>query len=95
MPYKPPTHRPARPAVPAHATRPGNTARGYDGRWRRVRAAYLASHPCCETPRCPEPATQVHHRDGRGPRGDNSPANLAALCASCHSRITAREARRR
>jgi 5-methylcytosine-specific restriction protein A len=72
-------------------TRPNAVRRGYGARWHRIRAAYLASHPVCEEPGCVVAATDVHHRDGSGPRGDNSPANLEALCHSHHSQRTVRE----
>jgi 5-methylcytosine-specific restriction enzyme A len=63
-------------------------AGGYDRRWRIIRASYLKRHPTCE--RCKRrAATEVHHLDGRGPRGSNADANLQSCCSSCHSRITA------
>jgi 5-methylcytosine-specific restriction protein A len=65
-------------------------ARGYGRSWRIIRERYLRSHPVCEAPHCPMPASDVHHADGRGPLGDNSPSNLVALCHRHHSQITAR-----
>lgn len=67
--------------------RPDRNARGYDSRWRRTRARFLARHRICE--RCGKPATEAHHRDGKGPLGPrgHDPLNLEALCKSCHSRI--------
>jgi 5-methylcytosine-specific restriction endonuclease McrA len=66
-------------------------------RWKRVRRQKLALTPGCE--RCPEPATQVHHKDGRGLNGPHAYTleNLESLCQSCHSRETAgrRPTRRR
>jgi 5-methylcytosine-specific restriction protein A len=67
--------------------------RGYDREWLKIRDAYLYRHPVCERDLCNELATDVHHRDGAGPRGDNSDDNLEALCHSHHSQITAREYR--
>lgn len=75
--------------------RPNARARGYDARWQRTRAAYLALHPTCEcdNPDCREPATNVDHVDGLGPRGPrgHDPSNLRALSHACHSRRTARD----
>ena len=70
--------------------RPPSQERGYDHRWRRIAKRYLRRHPVCEEDGCNAPATCVDHIDGRGPRGDNSDANLRALCHSCHSRKTVR-----
>lgn len=75
---------------PAHRRRdhrPSAASRGYDHRWRILRAAYLRAHPTCVT--CGAPATDVDHIDGRGPAGDNRWTNLRALCHPCHSRRTA------
>jgi 5-methylcytosine-specific restriction protein A len=68
--------------------RPDATRRGYDGRWRKSRAAFLADHPWCH--RCGARATDVHHLDGLGPLGPlgHDPTNFEALCHSCHSRET-------
>jgi 5-methylcytosine-specific restriction enzyme A len=67
--------------------RRGSAARrGYDKTWQAIRAAALARQPLCAE--CGAPATEVHHRDGRGPRGDNRPSNLVALCRPCHSKAT-------
>jgi 5-methylcytosine-specific restriction protein A len=82
---------------PEHAReeerRRGSAARrGYDKAWQQVRAAYLASHRVCEcSPGCTELAVDVHHRDGAGPRGDNTWPNLQALAHGHHSRVTVRE----
>ena len=65
--------------------------RGYDGSWGRIKRRYRREHPICETEGCDEPSVDVHHIDGRGPRGDNSDANLMALCKRHHSRITVLE----
>lgn len=82
---------------PGHARaderRRGSAARrGYGKTWQAIRAAYLAAHPICEcSPGCAEPATDVDHRDGSGPRGDNSWPNLQAMAHGHHSRKTVRE----
>lgn len=75
----------------AEAGRPSASQRGYDEAWRRTRAAFLKVYPVCE--QCPEPATDVDHRDGRGPHGPlgHHWPNLQALCHSHHSRKTVRE----
>lgn len=66
----------------------------YDRRdWRdRISPDKLRESPLCE--HCKRegrltPATQVDHIDG-DPE-NNAPANLASLCAPCHSLKTARE----
>lgn len=89
--------------TPPRDGRPSAHARGYDLKWRRIRASYLRRHPVCEEPGCGAPAVDVDHIDGRGPLGDNTDANLRALCKPHHSRKTAmqdggfgkRESRRR
>ena len=60
--------------------------RGYDDRWRSIRRAFLQVHPLCS---CGAPATEVDHKDGSGPRGNNDWSNLEAMCKPCHSRKTA------
>jgi len=59
--------------------------RGYDRRWRKVRAVKLRKHPLCE--RClkdgkTRAADLVHHKD-RNPK-NNRWNNLESLCVSCH-----------
>ena len=63
--------------------------RGYDTAWRRTRAQFLYEHPNCEV--CGELATDVHHIDGKGPKGErgHDHSNLQALCHSHHSQVTA------
>lgn len=75
---------------PYEASRPSRYVRGYGGKWRKRRLVHLRDHPWCEL--CPARATDVHHRDGKGPLGPlgYKTANLQALCHSCHSKITAR-----
>lgn len=75
--------------------RPSARERGYDSRWERTRAAYLARHPTCEVSGCDERATDVDHIDGLGPlapRGHDHD-NLRALCHPHHSQRTARDQR--
>lgn len=66
-------------------------ARGYNTKWTKTRAAFLRKHPYCEV--CGIPATDVHHIDGKGPKGKrgHDHRNLQALCHSHHSQITARD----
>ena len=77
--------------------RPSARARGYDSRWEKARATYLAEHPACEhcaLERAVSPAMVVDHIvPHRGDRElfwdrDN---NWAALCAPCHGRKGMRE----
>jgi 5-methylcytosine-specific restriction enzyme A len=74
--------------------RPSPTARGYDGRWRRIRANVLSAEPLCR--QCLADgrvvvATVVDHirplRDG----GTHARDNLQPLCESCHNKKSARE----
>lgn len=77
----------------AHDEQRGTAAqRGYDGRWQRLRLAFLNEHPLCAD--CLArgyvvPATDVHHLVPRRDGGSDADSNLAALCHACHSRITA------
>lgn len=76
-----------------HDERRGTAAqRGYGGRWQRVRAMYLRSHPLCA--RCEREgrvsmATDVHHIIPRRDGGADTESNFEALCHSCHSKVTA------
>jgi 5-methylcytosine-specific restriction protein A len=79
--------------------RPTANARGYNYRWQKVRAHYLRAHPLCADPdnihgAGPVAATDVDHRRPRAQGGRDTWENLQALCHSCHSRKTAREAGR-
>jgi 5-methylcytosine-specific restriction protein A len=96
MPRRPPVFRPLSWS-PLEA-RGCAASRGYDRRWRTLRAWFLSRHPVCV--RCGSPASLVDHvtplEDG-GARLD--PANLQALCRGCHgpktrSDLKARKARR-
>jgi 5-methylcytosine-specific restriction protein A len=84
---------------PAHVRREENRAnahqRGYDRNWARVRKHKLSIDPLCED--CLDEGTttaasQVHHVLKVCDRPDLrlDLENLRALCASCHSRRTAR-----
>ncbi len=76
-----------RPARQQGGTRASAARRGYDRKWRRVRAAYLKRHPWCVV--CGEPATNVDHIVARVDGGSDKWDNLQSLCHSDHSRKTA------
>ncbi len=66
----------------------------YKGMWPKIRSHFLYAHPLCQV--CLEEgryteATEVHHIRPLSDGGTHDPANLMALCKSCHSRITATE----
>jgi 5-methylcytosine-specific restriction endonuclease McrA len=70
--------------------RPPSAQRGYDRPWRRLRAAFLRTHPLCCERGCGHAATEVDHiRSVRThPQLRLEPSNLRAMCKSCHSRRT-------
>jgi len=70
------------------AQRASAAERGYDARWRQIRERFLRDHPNCE--HCGAPATVAHHIIRRRDGGPDTPNNLMALCASCHSRLHAK-----
>lgn len=68
--------------------------RGYDARWRRIRAMHLRNHPLCVE--ClaagrTTPANEVDHIIPLRNGGTHAPDNLQSLCKSCHSKKTATE----
>jgi 5-methylcytosine-specific restriction endonuclease McrA len=74
------------------APRPSAARRGYDGRWRAYRLAFLSSNPWCDYHLRRGRrirATVVDHRLPH--RGDRrlfwDPANHQALCRECHDRL--------
>ncbi|PAP79794.1 hypothetical protein B1759_15030 [Rubrivirga sp. SAORIC476] len=87
----------ARPSHEPAVARPSAASRGYDAKWRRVRAMFLRKHPVCvgtvEGSRCGRPATEVDHITPLADGGTNEWANLQPFCKSCHSRKTAAENR--
>src|SRR6266849_1769702 len=101
MPTRPPIHRPAFARTPQKSVylRDGRptTSTGYDNMaWRKLRASFLKSHPLCA--RCEREghltaAEQVHHKLPVATHHElkMSWENLESLCASCHSKETARE----
>lgn len=67
--------------------RPSPALRGYDARWRRIRAAFLATHRICGE--CGKArATEVDHIVPLSQGGTHDRANLRARCKHCHSRRT-------
>ena len=97
MPRKPPTHKPygntARQQQRQYdQRRPSRRKRGlYDRTWMKLRLIFLQEHPlCCE---CGRPAGEVDHKIPISERPELrlDPANLQAMCKSCHSRKTASE----
>ena len=67
--------------------------RGYDRRWRNLRAMYLSRHPwcelqmtCAERPITQRLAVEVHHRRPirEAPELRLVWGNLAATCGPCH-----------
>lgn len=76
----------------AHERRRGTPAqRGYNAQWRRIRRLILARDPICRIC-CVVPSTEVDHIKPLRQGGTHEPANLQALCGSCHRTKTARQA---
>ena len=71
----------------AEKKRPSAARRGYNDKWRMIRANYLRRNPNCEI--CGKPATEVDHIKPLSEGGTHRSENLRALDKSCHSRITA------
>ena len=76
-----------------HPERPSPAKRGYNSRWRKVRAAYLCKHPLCVKCLAQGRYVQATVVDHIVPhRGD--PAllwnenNFQALCKPCHDKKT-------
>ena len=79
-------------------TRPTAAQRGYDGKWRRLRTAYLTRNRRCLD--CGAPATVADHRPtprrelvARGDPDPDADHHLEPRCVPCHNRITARTRR--
>lgn len=53
----------------------------------KARRAYLAEHSFCAA--CGEPATEIHHKAGRGGEWLNYQPLWMPVCMACHRRITA------
>lgn len=93
MATSPPVHRPAgwQSDADRRAARDRARVNPYsNARWRKLRAAYLATHPICECG-CGHVATVVNHR--RPHLGDATLLyawdNLEAMTKPCHDRRTA------
>jgi len=78
------------------AKRASAHARGYDGEWRKVAAAYLREHPVCV--HCERTGRVVAAREVdhiKPHKGDMQlfwdESNWQALCKPCHSKKTATE----
>lgn len=67
--------------------RPSAAARGYDRKWRRVRAQYLKRHSDCVV--CGAPAEEVDHITPLSAGGTHAWENLQAMCKAHHSQKTA------
>ena len=77
------THAREHPAPRQPDTRPSSTQRGYDVKWRRIRAMFLRKYPSCV--RCGAEATDVDHIISLAKGGTNEWVNLQSYCHSCHS----------
>lgn len=84
----------------ANQRRGSARGKGYDARWERTKHNYLQVFPLCQCDQCTalpsvmRPwATEVHHRDGLGPRGPRGHdwSNLQSMTHAHHSRVTAIE----
>lgn len=69
-------------------TRPSSYERGYDHKWRRIRAQFLRRHSVCVE--CGAEANHVDHIIPLAQGGTHQWNNLQPLCHSCHSRKTAK-----
>lgn len=105
MPSLPPVHTwPAKARAKARR-REGRDRSGdvrVTARWKRLRAWMLANHPLCSDPFGSHEregravaAEQVHHIRPVATHPDEAMdvANLATICQSCHSRVSAMERR--
>lgn len=76
-----------------NARRGSAASRGYTPAWARLSRAYRRAHPLCEY--CLQNSRVVasecvDHIVPKARGGTDEASNLRALCASCHSRKTAR-----
>jgi len=76
--------------------RPGARQRGYDSKWEKARAAFLAVNPRCAHPGCNAAATVVDHKIPHC--GDRKlfwqRSNWQPLCVHHHNSAKQREERR-
>lgn len=80
----------------ADAARSTASQRGYDGKWREARAAFLAAHPLCAEHQREGKTVAAVVVDHKIPhKGDKrlfwDRANWQSLCSDCHNAKTARE----
>jgi len=68
------------------ANRPSAAKRGYDRKWRMIRAVFLKKHPDCVG--CNQPATEVDHIISLRKGGSNAWGNLRPYCKRCDSAKT-------
>ena len=85
-----------RGSMSADMQRGSASARGYDARWRQLRARVIARDPICVDPYGIHAvhhevalSTDADHVIPRSEGGEDSMENLQGLCHSCHSRKTA------
>ena len=69
------------------------TKKRYGKSWKKIRDAYVSSHPLCEL--CLKNgryvvAEEVHHKKPLAEGGTHDWNNLIALCKACHARIHAK-----
>ena len=69
--------------------RKSSAARGYGGKWAKLRRKFLEVFPTCIL--CSARATDVDHIIAKRDGGSDDWGNLRSLCHSCHSRRTGRE----
>lgn len=94
MPTAPKAHRPRHAPTTRVDRRASAAERGYDQRWTKLRAAYVAQHPLCED--CLPTITPVHEVDHVIPiTGLGDPlrllwVNLRSRCRRHHATKTSR-----
>jgi 5-methylcytosine-specific restriction protein A len=101
MPNRPPVHRPPW-SKPRHIAererkaqidrhRPNASQRGYDGRWRALRATFIEAHPFCCVVDCHRATFDVDHIIEIRKRPDLRLvwSNLRPFCRSHHAQHTA------
>jgi 5-methylcytosine-specific restriction protein A len=101
MPYAPRAHQPRhQTARPQRVDRRASASeRGYDSRWTKLRAAYVAQHPLCEDCIAEGRTMAVHEVDHIIPiNGINDPLrlmwdNLRSRCRSHHASKTRQDER--
>jgi 5-methylcytosine-specific restriction protein A len=65
--------------------------RGYDARWRRLKARLLPPGTPCAA--CGRPAQDLHHEPRYVPGTDHENYRLTPLCHPCHSTVTSSQVR--